>query len=277
MRIGLDSYSYHLAFGTHTHFHTSRPLDLFGFMEKLAEYGLQGFQIDPLHLKSTDREYLVALREAIEEQGLFVEVGIMRASARAIEEGVAVCSQLGANVLRTFLGFDRFHAGTSVSGELAVAREQLASCVQMLEQSRIRLAIENHGDVTSTELVDLVEAISSSNVGICLDVGNSLCVLEDPVEAVKRMIPFAFSTHFKDMTVVGTDSGCKIVGVALGTGVLPLDEMYSIIQEEGDLDRLILEVPVEARHGEKQSLEWEDHCVRQSIEFCRNKLMVGTL
>ena len=275
MMLGLDTYSHHLAFGRHPDFHPAKPLDLFGFIEKVSEFGLKGFQIDPMHLGATDDEYLMTVREEAESRNLFVEYGIIGTQSDEIEKGISVCKKLGSTVLRSFLGFNRFDPTTSIADELEIARTIIASSVPALERSGGHLAIENHGDVTSDELVDIVEQIDSPNVGICLDVGNSLCVLEDPLAAAERMIPFALTTHFKDYTITGTPTGCKIAGVPLGEGVLPLLDLYRLIEEEGVVDRLILEIPVEPGHGEKHSLEAEEDAIRRRITFCREKLFIG--
>jgi sugar phosphate isomerase/epimerase len=250
-------------------------MDLFGFLEKVSEYGLHGLQIDPMHLAATDEEYLVTLREEAESRGFFLEYGIMSIGAAEIRKGIGLCQKLGSTVLRTFIGFNRYDPATNVTRELGLALREIASCVRHLEESGVRLAIENHGDVRSDELVELVERIDSPHVGICLDVGNSLCVLEEPLSAARRMIPFAFTVHFKDYTIQGTPTGCKITGVPLGEGVLPLSDLYRLIDEEGSLDRLILEIPVEPGHGEKHSLDWEEEAIRRSVAFCKENLFVG--
>jgi sugar phosphate isomerase/epimerase len=275
MLLGLDTYSHHLAFGRHPDFHTAKPLDLFGFIEKVSEYELNGFQIDPMHLGATDDQYLTTVREEAESRNLFLEYGVMGTQSHEIQKGIRICKKLGSTVLRSVLGFKRFDPTTSIADELEIGRNNIASSVPALERSGVRLAIENHGDVTSDELVDIVEQIDSPNVGICLDVGNSLCVLEDPWAAAERMIPFAFTTHFKDYTITGTPSGCTITGVPLGEGVLPLLDLYRLIQEQGIVDRLILEIPVEPGHGQKHSLEREEEAIRRSIAFCREKLFIG--
>ena len=47
MQLGLDSYSYHLAFGAHPDFSPKRKITLFDFIERVAALRLDGFQIDP--------------------------------------------------------------------------------------------------------------------------------------------------------------------------------------------------------------------------------------
>jgi sugar phosphate isomerase/epimerase len=87
------------------------------------------------------------------------------------------------------------------------------------------------------------------------------------------MVPFAVSTHFKDCAVIPTGSGFRVTGVALGKGVLPLDELFRLIKDQGEVDRLILELPMEPGHTERQSLEQEDEAVRMSVAYLRERLL----
>ena len=273
MLLGIDTYSYHLAFGAHPEFRPSHPMDLFAFIERASELGVNGFQIDPMHLGSREGHYLTAIRDDARSRGLFVEHGIMSVRAEDITAGVEECSLLGAHVLRGFLGFDRYRRSTDVRREIDHAEDQLRRSLPVLRDAGVRLAIENHGDLTSTELVELVERVDDPAVGICLDTGNALALFEDPLAAAERMVPFAISTHFKDCAVIPTGSGFMVTGASLGKGILPMDQLFRLIEEEGVVDRLILEIPMEPGHNERQSLEQEDEAVRQSVAFLRERLL----
>jgi len=273
MLLGIDTYSYHLAFGAHPEFRPSRPMDLFMFMDRASELGVSGFQIDPMHLASRERHYLVTIREEARARGLFIEHGIMGVRAETIRAGVEECSLLEARILRTFLGCDRYHPSTLLSKEIGRAEDEIRRSLPVLHDAGVSLAIENHGDLTSTELVGLIERIDDPAVGICLDTGNALAVFEDPLAAAERMVPFAVSTHFKDYAVVPTGSGFRVSGVPLGKGILPLDDLFRLIEEQGEVDRLILELPIEPGETERQSLEREDEAVRMSVAFLRERLL----
>ncbi len=266
MLLGLDSISHHLAFGCH--------MDLFSFIDRVSEYGLSGFQINPLHLVSRDKDYLKAVRGEAHTRHLFIEHGMLGVAPDDIRRNVEICRTLGATVLRTYIGIDRYSRSPEIATELANARDLLVQSVDLLESSGVRLAIENHGDVRSQELVDLVEDIASPSVGICLDVANSLCVLEDPLEAARRMTPFVVSVQFKDYTIAGTPTGCKIAGTVLGRGVLPLQDLYQLILDEAPVDRLMLEIPLEGEHALKGEA-MEAAAIRESIHYCREVLGIG--
>lgn len=252
-------------------------MDLFELMDRLGELELDGFQIDPMHWQELSRSDLQAVRREADARRLFVECGAMAVSQAEIKKGTRTCGILGARVLRTFLGFNRFSAATDIRSELERATGEIRAALPMIRQEGIKLAIENHGDVRSRELVGLVEELDSPHVGICLDTGNSLCVLEDPLKAAEHMAAYAFTTHLKDCAIVGTASGCKIVGAALGKGMLPLPELYRIISTEAGLERLLIEVPWDAAAGGRQAIDEEDRAVRESVRYCRETLGIGRL
>jgi len=272
MKLGLDSYSYHLAFGAHPDFEPRNPMDLFQFMDRVAELGLDGFQIDPMHMESRDSGYLSELTAHAKESSLFMEYGAMGIDAAYLKRELDVCAALGSRVLRTFIDFDRYDKSIEVAVEIDRAIGQLKRVKGHAEDLDIRIAIENHGDVSAVELVEIVRRVNSPNIGICLDLGNALLTFEDPLYAAGVMAPYAFSTHFKDYAIQMTNYGFKVSGVALGDGNIDLESAMKIIREKSALDRIILEIPVEAEGSEMDALVREDHYIRKSIVYARNVL-----
>lgn len=250
-------------------------MDLFAFMDKVLEYGLRGVHIDSAHLPQGDQDYLDVLREEAEERALFLEYGIPGVEPSIVHAGIRICRSLGSRTVRASLGFSRYAPGINVNMALSTAEDQLRSCVRSLEDADVRLALHTEGALRSQELVTLVETIGSTHVGICLDVGSSLCVLEDPIDAAERMVPFALTAQIRDYRITPSRCGCTICGVPLGQGVLPLQELYRILEEEGTVEHVILEVPLEAARGDKHAAEREEAAIRTSVEYCRSVLGVG--
>jgi sugar phosphate isomerase/epimerase len=86
----------------------------------------------------------------------------------------------------------------------------------------IRLAVENHKDYRADELIAVLKRVRNDHVGICLDTGNSIALLEDPMEVVEALAPWTFTTHFKDMGLEEYRQGFLLAEVPLGTGILDL-------------------------------------------------------
>jgi sugar phosphate isomerase/epimerase len=277
MKLGLDSYSYHLAFGAHPDFQPTKKMNLFQFIDRVKELGLDGFQIDPMHLASRDENYLQEILFYAKEQDLFLEYGAMGIDASHLLKELDICHQLESEVLRTFIGFDRYNKKINIQKEISQAIANLNLVKLKAEQMNIKIAIENHGDVNSDELIHIVKKVASPNIGICLDLGNTLMTFEDPIVAVEKMAPYAFTTHFKDYAINLTNYGFKVCGVALGDGNIDLFQPLKILKEKTYLDRIILEIPVEAEREEIPSLKKEDDFVKRSVIYARNVLEIKSI
>lgn len=88
------------------------------------------------------------------------------------------------------MGFSRYDHQTDVQDELENAIAIVKSLIPTLERTGIKLAIENHCDATSEELLSIIRRINHPQVGVCADLGNFMINLEDPVMAVHRLAPY---------------------------------------------------------------------------------------
>ncbi len=274
MKLGLDSYSYHLAFGAHPDFSPSKKMNLFQFIERVKQLGLDGFQIDPMHLESKDEIYSREILNYAKEKKLFLEYGAMGIDADYLSNELDICVKLESPVLRTFVGFDRYSRDTNIDAEIEKAFNNLTKVKSKAESLQVKIAIENHGDLSADELVYLTQKVNSPNIGICLDLGNSLATFDDPLAAAEKMAPYAFTTHFKDYAVKMTNYGFKVQGVALGDGNIDLSSALKILKEKTTLDKIILEIPVEAGSNEDITLRNEDEIIQRSVEYARNVLKI---
>jgi len=274
MKLGLDSYSYHLAFGAHPDFTPNRKMNLFQFIDRVKQLGLDGFQIDPMHLKSRDPGYLKEIRQYTRQQGLFLEYGTIGVASDDLVRELDRARQLGSGILRTFLGFNRYDRDVDIRFEITTAIQQLNKVKDVAGELGIKIAIENHGDVTTDELIEIVEHISHPNIGICFDLGNPLVTLEEPVQAAGKAAPYIFSTHFKDYAIQLTNYGFKVAGVALGDGNIDLEAALKILTEQTSLDRIILEIPVEAMQDQQAALAREHDLVQRSVIYARQVLKI---
>ncbi|MDQ3654980.1 MAG: sugar phosphate isomerase/epimerase [Chloroflexota bacterium] len=99
-----------------------------------------------------------------------------------------------------------------------------------LEAHDLILAIENHQDASSDDLLTLCAA-GGARVGITLDVANPLAVGEDPLAFARKVAPWVRNVHLKDYHVYPTESGYRLVRCALGEGAVPLDDLIPLLRE----------------------------------------------
>jgi sugar phosphate isomerase/epimerase len=136
---------------------------------------------------------------------------------------------LGSRVVRTFVGKPRPTSVQAMADLLSGTAGELAQVVPVCERYGISLAIENHQDLTSEELLTLLELLDSEWVGVCFDTGNPLALLEDPRECATAFGPLVRSVHLKDYQVAARSDGFALVGCALGEGVVDLNGVVEVI------------------------------------------------
>ena len=86
----------------------------------------------------------------------------------------------------------------------------------MAKEYGIRLALENHCDSFSEEILWVLKEVNHTFVGACIDTVNAWHVAEDPMNAIENLAPVAFTNHFRDDCVEFCRDGFKVKGVAVG-------------------------------------------------------------
>src|SRR5206468_9723652 len=99
----------------------------------------------------------------------------------------------------------------------------------VLARHKVTLAVENHKDFRADELAGLMQGLSSERVGVCVDTGNNIALLEDPSETARVLAPWAASCHLKDMAVEETADGFLLSEVPLGEGFLDLRGIVAVL------------------------------------------------
>jgi len=141
--------------------------------------------------------------------------------ARMIDSAVMV----GSKIVRAVLGSadDRKPGPLSrhIDDMVAVLRRARSKAMD----AGIKIAIENHaGDMQSFELKGLIEAAGRDFVGACLDSGNPLWTLEDPLVALETLHPYVLTSHVRDSAVWRVPEGAAVAWVRMGEGNVRIDE-----------------------------------------------------
>jgi sugar phosphate isomerase/epimerase len=93
-----------------------------------------------------------------------------------------------------------------------------------IADSGIKLAVENHGgDLQAREMKMMVEAVGTDIMGVCLDSGNPVWMLEDPHLTLETLIPYAETSHVRDSAVWKVPEGIAVRWVNMGDGNVDID------------------------------------------------------
>ena len=131
---------------------------------------------------------------------------------------------------------------------IAEIRAGLARIAPAAADHGITVAIENHQDFGSAELVAFCEE-AGDNVGITFDTGNAFPVAESPLSFARTAAPRIRHVHLKDYRVQFTDEGYRLVRCAIGDGAVPFREIFDLLLADGRSLTASLEPgALEARH-----------------------------
>ena len=185
-----------------------------------------------------DLDWARRTRQMKEELDMYLEIQTflpkLGEDPAVFERAVTVAKAAGASSLRVvcLLGrrYEMFDSRAAWHTAIEGFHRQLEVAVPIVEKHRMRLGIENHKDWRVHEQVALLERYSSEYVGVTLDTGNNLSILDDPMQTVELLAPYTFNVHFKDMALEETDRGFLMSEVPLGEGLLDLKRMTDTIR-----------------------------------------------
>jgi len=189
------------------------------------------------------------LRARAEELGMFLEgmVSLPRnGDVAAFERALLDAKAAGTTVVRSAaLSGRRYETFATVQAWTEWRNQALAAlklAVPIVEKHRMQLALENHKDWTLEELEPILASYSSEYLGVCLDFGNNIALLDEPMEFAERLAPYAMSTHVKDMGVQPYADGFLLSEVRLGQGILDLPRIVALIRKARPRTRYTLEM-----------------------------------
>jgi sugar phosphate isomerase/epimerase len=247
-RLGVCTYSYSIHWKAARDGHPkARFKDTLEFLEYCHQLGAGGVQIG---VGSRDSDYPNKLRAKAEGYEMYFEgqasLPQQSSDVDRFDAEILAAREAGAAVVRTaMLGGRRYETFDSAEAFRQFAEkswQSLTLAEPILKKHRVRLAIENHKDRRLPELLDLLKRISSEYVGVCVDVGNNIALLEEPMAVVEALAPFAFSTHIKDMAVQEYEEGFLLSEVPLGEGYLDLKKMAAVLQKANPTIQFNLEM-----------------------------------
>ena len=240
----------------------SRARGPIGSIEHAAELGMQGaFFRTVLDMTPTlDMGLLRAVRQRADELDMYLETGLGKVNPYCIPETPELrdagdgdillgfrrmmesCAEIGCKELwvgtasskgkypRRF-SVDRFRTDVSWDDQMQAIEKFLGKLVPIARDLGIHINIETHEEITSFEILRLLETLGTEALGVVYDSSNGLQRLEHPVAAAKRVAPYTRQTHLKDAAVVSADGGALMQFRPCGEGVVDFRAVLAIILE----------------------------------------------
>ncbi|WP_283673190.1 sugar phosphate isomerase/epimerase family protein [Butyricicoccus sp. Marseille-Q5471] len=297
LRLGMHTYTLHFfglgeSWGFGKDYFFEQTMDIFQVMDFAVEQELDGLQITKVDLGTThpSAELLEKVRKYAAERNLFLEfnssfdAGSDSRVNCTVPEALQIGHALGAELVKFSLDIKRpaklygscMHP--EVMRQMAEKYELFRAAIPMIEEFGMQIAIENHTDTFADEILWLVDKLCHPLIGTCVDTMNPLQVIENPHDAMEKMLPRAFCCHFSDDIIVVDPLGVHDIGAPHGQGSMDCPLMVRQIREKSPMDRIILENEIAFKSMDEPIEEARtrelDACL-QSIRYLRDELKLG--
>jgi 3-oxoisoapionate decarboxylase len=210
--------------------------DPVGFIKEAARIGASAVQISYGILEVEKR---VEIRDLAERLGIALEatVNLPKGGESDLARFAAeleTLRELGVKVARTVLlpgrRYEQFKSILDYAQAMRIGIKALSDAEKVARRTGIRLALENHKDQTLEERLALLEQFSSEWIGVTLDIGNNIALMEDPLETARAFAPWTLTVHFKDQGVREYQDGFLLADVPVGEGAIDLPAVIRVIR-----------------------------------------------
>lgn len=194
---------------------------------------------DPL---AQDPTHWGKIREKAKSLGLHIETGGGSSLPRSAEDlpvkaaylrgQIRRAAAIGSPLVRTLLASDRYSMPPgSTEQHIATMVKLLRSVRSEAIDSGVKIAIEVHKDLSAWEFRDLVEEAGPDYVGIYLDTGNPVFVMEHPLTTVETLGKYALTLHLRDSVVYEHKNGIAVQWAPLGEGTVDFRQIIAKASE----------------------------------------------
>ena len=218
---------------------------------QLLDYAA-GLKLDTIQISSLDDyeslqpAYLASVKDHAQKVAIAIDGGMgcicpLSTSWNAkygdpkqnILKGLRVAKAIGASSMRCYQGTraDR-HGKQPIEAVMEATIGVFRSVRSEAMDLGVRIALENHaGDMQAHEVRTIIEESGKDFVGSCLDTGNPMWVVEDPMVALEVLGPYVVTTHIRDSAVYEHQRGAAAQWVALGDGTIDFHKLVARYRE----------------------------------------------
>ncbi|MGE0284215.1 MAG: sugar phosphate isomerase/epimerase family protein [Rhizobiaceae bacterium] len=252
-------------------------------LDHVKELGLAGIFFSTIldMSRGLDAGELRDIRAKADDLGLYIESGLgkinpycsaeapeLRAAGggdiiagltKMIEESAAIgCREMWVSpgnfkaAYRGRLAVDRFRTDVTWDEQLLAIEKVLQKLAPAARANGVHMNIETHDEITSFEIVRLIEKVGADCVGVVLDTANMVQRGEHPVFAARRVAPYVRQTHIKDAYVGRAPGGFDFQPRACGGGIVDFATILPILAATNSELNLSLEIAQSVEDNRRQ-------------------------
>jgi len=276
MKVGIDSYCYHRFFGEV--YPDQKPpaknMTMQDFLTRAKELEVDGVSLESCFFPSYDAAWFKDLKAQLDEykfdrvyawghpDGL--ERGQNWTAYDEMVAGIPHAKAIGADVMRV-VGSSLMFRHEPHGPQIEALVKMFKKAVVIAKDHGVKMAVENHIDFTSDEILQLLEGVDSDYFGLNFDTGNFLRLLDNPVKGMEKLAPYVLATHVKDLMPDKNFSPTDwhfFAGVPVGMGLIDNEALAKLLSKAGFKGFLAVEID----HPHTDWTEREDEAVALSIK-----------
>jgi len=219
-------------------------------LEMIEHFSSLGFSGAQLTMHGLDSKLAKKILKRRKELNFFMEGQIKlpkdETDVARFDQQVQETKAMEVEIIRTVClsgrRYENFDSKEAFQNFRRSSEKSLQLAEPIMRKHKMRLAVENHKDWRTDEFLEILKHLDSEWVGVTLDTGNNLSLMEDPMEVVKALAPYAFTVHLKDMAVEEYEDGFLMSEVNLGDGFLDIEGMISVLRKHNPDIRFNLEM-----------------------------------
>jgi sugar phosphate isomerase/epimerase len=245
-------------------------------LEHAVELGMEGVFFRTILEMSPglDTGELREIRAHADALGLYLETGLGKVNPYALAEAPEIraigdgdtrlgfermlraCAEIDcrevwigtANFKAQYPGnfaYDRFRTDVGWEEQLRASEAFLKILAPIARDLGIHMNLETHEEITTFEVVRLVEAVGPDVMGVVFDVANVVQRGESPVMAARRVAPYVRQTHMKDVVLTFAPNGIRRQIRPCGQGLIDFETIIALLATYRPDLNLSIENPTE--------------------------------
>lgn len=277
MKVGIDSYCYHRFFGEvyPDQQKPAKDMTMQDFLKRAKELNVDGVSLESCFFPpKVDQAWFKDLKAQLDEYGMDrvyawghpdgLERGQNWTAYDEMVAGIPNAKAIGADVMRV-VGSSLMFRHEPHGPQIEALAVMFKKAVQVAKDAGVRLAVENHIDFTSDEILRLLTEVDSEYFGLNFDTGNFLRLLDDPIAGMEKLAPHVLATHVKDLM---PDKAARptdwhfFAGVPVGQGLIDNQTLAQLLAKAGFKGFLAVEID----HPHTEWTGREDEAVALSIK-----------
>lgn len=221
------SYAFHL----NLRFGTTTPSDVLGFA---GQHGLAGLKI---HVEDGEARSLLHMDHVVRarfgrlalQRGLQIHIETSSTASHDLETAVAIARDVGATSIRCYPRYEG-----RVSEIIRKTIEDLQRLRILDPAGQFLFTLEQHEDLKSHELVQIVRAVGNPRLSLLFDFGNMTNAYESPETALVAMAPLVTEVHVKDVRILEDRGGWAHQACRSGEGDINFPLLLTMLLLLGD-------------------------------------------